>query len=111
MKLSLKKSNNRMNSKKVLKTKKLSSLEKRYCSCLMKVRDSQTSPYGICTSAVYNKQGLTRNKVVKCGKYYDFSAYTVPMIKSYLKERKIKGISKLNKKQLLKLLKEYQNTK
>ena len=108
MKLS-KKKNHKMNSKKVLRTNKLSNIEKKYCSCLMKVRDTQTSPYGICTSSIYNKQGLKRNKMIKCGKYYDFSAYTVPMLKKYLKEKNFKGISKLNKKQLLILLQKYQD--
>ena len=97
--------------KKLFKTKNLSFVEKKYCSCLMKVRNTKFNPYGICTNSVYNLQGLKRNKVVECGKYYDFSQYTVPMLRFFLKEKKVKGISKMNKKQLLNLLKKYQNKK
>ena len=96
---------------KLFKTKKLSFVEKKYCSCLMKVRNTKFNPYGICTNSVYNLQGLKRNKVVECGKYYDFSNYTVPMLKFFLNEKKVKGKSKMNKKQLLNLLKNYQNKK
>ena len=96
---------------KIFKTKNLSFVEKKYCSCLMKVRNTKFNPYGICTNSVYNLQGLKRNKVVECGKYYDFSNYTIPMLKFFLKEKKVKGISKMNKKQLLNLLKNYQNKK
>ena len=67
----------------------------------MKVRNTKFNPYGICTNSVYNLQGLKRNKVVECGKYYDFSNYTIPMLRFFLNEKKIKGISKLNKNQLL----------
>ena len=102
---------NNKDKRKKYKTKNLSFVEKKYCSCLMKVRNTKFNPYGICTNSVYNLQGLKRVKVVDCGKYYDFSKYTVPMLRFFLKEKKIKGISKLNKKQLLNLLKKYQNKK
>lgn len=102
---------NKYNSKKVLKTKNLNNREKRYCSCLMKVRDTKLNPYGICTNSVYNLQGKTRNKVVECSKYYDFSKYSVSMLKLFLKEKNIKGISKMNKKQLINLCKKYQDKK
>ena len=102
---------NKYNSKKVLKTKNLNKLEKRYCSCLMKVRETKLNPYGICTNSVYNLQGKTRNKVVECSKYYDFSKYSVNMLKLFLKEKNIKGISKMNKKELLNLCKRYQEKK
>ena len=103
--------NNKYNSKKTLKTKNLTKLEKRYCSCLMKVRNTKLNPYGICTNSVYNLQGKTRNKVVECSKYYDFSKYSVNMLKLFLKEKIIKGISKMNKKELLNLCKNYQEKK
>ena len=102
---------NKYNSKKIIKTKKLTNLEKRYCSCLMKVRNTKLNPYGICTNSVYNLQGKTRNKVVECSKYYDFSKYSVSMLKQFLKEKKIKGIAKLNKKDLVNLCKKYQDKK
>ena len=100
-----------INSKDTIKKKKLSNREKRYCSCLMKVRKPQFNPYGICTDSVYNKQGYKRSKNVDCGKYYDFSKYTIPMLKLFIKEKKIKGTSKMNKKHLLNVLKKYQNKK
>ena len=93
------------------KSQKLTNLEKRYCSCLMKVRNTKLNPYGICTNSVYNLQGKTRNKVVECSKYYDFSKYSVSMLKQFLKEKKIKGIAKLNKKDLVNLCKKYQDKK
>ena len=67
---------NRIKSHLVLKTKKLTPREKRYCSCLMKVRSKKVrNPYGICTAAGYNKQGLVRDKQITCSKYYDLSRY------------------------------------
>ena len=101
-----KKKKNKISSNKVLQTDELTEREKRYCSCLMKVRVDNFNPYAICTDSVYNKQGYTRNKVVNCEKYYDFSKYTVPLLRLFLKEKKVKGISKLNKKDLIKKLKE-----
>ena len=104
------KKNNKISSNKVLQTNKLTDVEKRYCSCLMKVKKTKFNPYAICTNSVYNKQGLRRDKIINCGKYYDFSKYTVPMLKFFLKEKKIKNISKLNKKQLLSLLRKYRKS-
>ena len=104
---------NRLKSHLVLKTKKLNPREKRYCSCLMKVRvkEKTINPYGICTAAVYNKQGLTRDKVIKCSKHYDLSRYPLRILRPYAKEKKIKNYSKLTRKELLKQLKKYQEKK
>ena len=77
----------------------------------MKLGDTKLSPYGICTNSVYNLQGKTRNKVVECSKYYDFSKYSVTMLKLFLKEKNIKGISKMNKTDLVNLCKKYQDKK
>ena len=57
------------------KNSKLTEIEKKYCRCLIKVKDE--NPYGICTSSVYNKQGHTRNKIVKCSENYDFKNLTM----------------------------------
>merc|ERR1711935_1285785 len=97
-----KKSYNRISSNRVLKTKKLSKKEKKYCSCLMRVRPKINNPYGICTSAIYNKQGQKRNKIIKCSKYYDFSKYPLKILRPYAKEKKIKNYNKLKKKELIK---------
>lgn len=104
--------NNNLNSKKIMKTKKLSKLEKRYCSCLMKVRSKRIqNPYGICTSAVYGKEDKIRNKVIECTPYYNFKKYPLKYLKLYAKEKKIKGFSKLSKKKLIPILKKYQRKK
>ena len=111
MKKTKKKSYNRISSNKVLKTKKLSKKEKKYCSCLMKVRPKINNPYGICTSAIYNKQGQKRNKSIKCSKYYDFSKYSLLILRPYAKEKKIKNYSKLKKNDLIKLLEKLNKNK
>tara|TARA_B100000676_G_scaffold150845_1_gene148920 strand:- start:672 stop:1010 length:339 start_codon:yes stop_codon:yes gene_type:complete len=104
---------NRIKSHLVLKTKKLTPREKRYCSCLMKVRSKEKTrnPYGICTAAVYNKQGLVRDRVIKCSKYYDLSRYPLRILRPYAKEKKIKNYNKLSRKELLSELKKYQQKK
>ena len=87
-------------------------IEKKYCSCLMKVRSKKNpNPYGICTDAVYGSRGLVRDKVVECSEEYKFDKYNLKMLKLYAKEKKIKGFSRMNKKELLNKLKEYQEMK
>ena len=87
-------------------------VDKKYCSCLMKVRSKKNpNPYGICTDAVYGSRGLVRDKVVECSEEYNFDKYNLKMLKLYAKEKKIKGFSKMNKKELLNKLKEYQEMK
>ena len=97
------------------KTKKLNIREKKYCSCIMKVRANLSKkntrgPYGICTSAIYNKQNKKRSKLIKCSKYYNFSVYNLKHLKEYAREKKIKltknGKSK-TKAQLLKDIELY----
>jgi hypothetical protein len=68
---------NKKNNKNKKKKTKLSSIEKRYCRCLIKVRSRKIqNPYGICTSSVYNKQNKKRTKIVKCGKNYKSKSKT-----------------------------------
>lgn len=117
------------NSKNVFKTKKLTEIEKKYCSCLMKVLNNisipntrkvkknnkkknskknkrKTGPYGICTKSVYGSRNIVRNKVVNCKEYYDFSKYPVKLLKKYAKLKKFKGVDKLRKKELISILKK-----
>ena len=112
----------RKKTKKLVKGKKyslnsiqadtLSPIEQKYCSCLMKVRSKKIpNPYGICTNAIYKSRNKTRNKVVMCSENYNFKKYTLKMLKEYAKEKKIKDYSKMNKKNLLKILKQYQEKK
>ena len=53
----------------------------------------------------------TRDKVVMCSENYNFEKYTLKQLKDYAKEKKIKGYSKMNKKNVLKILKKYQKEK
>ena len=77
------------------KTKKLNSREKRYCSCLMKVRSKSlknekiSSPYGICTNSVYNIQNVKRTKMIKCSDNYNFDQYDLKTLQAYAIEKKI----------------------
>ena len=77
-----------------------SNLEKKYCSCLMKVRGRDyklskknfklpLNPHGICTNALYNRRGLKRTKVVKCSKLYMFNKYPKQYIVAYAVEKDI----------------------
>ena len=103
---------NKIKSHLVLKTKKLTSREKRYCSCLMKVRGKGiNNPYGICTAAVYSKQGVARDTMVPCTKHYDLSRYPLRILRPYAKEKKIKNYNTLKKADLLKELKKLQEKK
>ena len=107
-----KKNYNRIKSNLVLKTKKLNPREKRYCSCLMKVRrQGIKNPYGICTSAVYTKQGEVRDKMIKCTVYYDFSKYPLNILRPFAREKKIKNYDSLKRKDLLKELYKLQDNK
>ena len=130
-KIKNKKKNNKLKNKKITKKKivnnkkkKYSSyyvlpdnsdmgiIEKKYCSCLMKVRSKKNpNPYGICTDAVYKSRGLVRDKVVECTEEYDFTKYNLKMLKMFAKEKKIKGYSNMNKPELLKTLKKFQKMK
>ena len=99
--------------KTIIKTKKNKSLtkrERRYCSCLMKVRPKIKNPYGICTNSVYNLQKTKRTKVVKCSKYYNFQKYNLKFLRAYAKEKNIKITNKgkyLTKKALVDKLEKY----
>lgn len=85
----------------------LDNIEKKYCSCLMKVRSQKIpEPYAICTKSVYGSRDSVRDKVIKCSQNYNFSKYTLTQLKLYAKEKKMKGYSKLNKKQLLRKLQQ-----
>ena len=98
--------------KTIKKKSNLTKREKKYCSCLMKVRSKKfNNPYGVCTNAVYGSRNSVRDRVVNCAKHYDFKKYNLKTLKLYAKEKKIKRYSKLNRKELLQKLKIYQKTK
>ena len=61
------------------KKSNLTKREKKYCSCLMKVRatlkkSNPRSPYAICTTSLYNAQNLKRTKRIDCSKNYNFNS-------------------------------------
>lgn len=99
----------------IKKYSRIKKLDKKYCSCIFKVRgkylsqkDTIQNPYGICTNSVYLLKGLKRPKDIKCGKYIDFNKLTYKQLKSYLIEKKISTRNKgkyISKKNLLKKLK------
>ena len=94
--------------------KKLTKRERKYCSCLMKVRPRVNNPYGICTSSVYNKQNVKRKKVVNCSSYYDYNILNMEMLKAYASEKKIPTRSKgryISKKKLIKRIDQYKKNK
>ena len=73
-----------------IKRAPLTKRERRYCSCLLQVRDkSPVNPYAVCTSSVYSQQGVTRRKRVDCDVNYDYENIPTKMIKSLAKERKV----------------------
>ena len=70
------------NRKKIKTKSNLTKREKKYCSCLMKVRatlkkSNPRSPYAICTTSLYNAQNLKRTKRVNCSKNYKFNVYNL----------------------------------
>ena len=76
-------------------TTKINNIERKYCSCVAKVRATlkkrnPRSPYAICTSSVYNKQNRKRKRRVECYKYYNFNKFSMKQLKAYAKEKKIK---------------------
>ena len=96
----------RYSSKVIVKnTKKINNRERKYCSCIAKVRTKKNlNPYAICTNSLYNRQNLIRSKLINCSKYYNFDRMNYQMLKAYAKEKKIKIY---NKGKLLKIVSLY----
>ena len=81
-------------------SKKLSKIERKYCSCLMMVlgdkkqkqarkENPKLTPFGLCTHSVYNSKGLKRTTNPECGPYYKFEKYPIDSLREYAKQRKI----------------------
>ena len=104
-KIKLNKKISKNNSIYYLTNSNLNLLNKKYCSCLMKVRKTQPNPYGICTNAIYKSKKSIKNRPIDCVKHYNFETYDVKTLKAFA-EKKIKGFSKMNRKDLLKSLKD-----
>jgi hypothetical protein len=87
------------------KKSKLSKREKRYCSCVFKLKlRNDINPYAICTSSVYNKQNKKRNKVVKCSENINYNKIDRTDLMKYARSKKLKFTSKISKKRLIKLI-------
>ncbi len=68
----------------------LSRRERKYCTCLLKVREkTKINPYAICTRSLYNLQGIKRRKTVDCDYNYNYEKIPVNMIRSLANERKV----------------------
>jgi len=88
------------------KNNKLSNVERKYCSCLVKVRSKKIkNPYGICTNSVYGSRKIKRKKVVRCSKYYNLSKLKKDQLYYIAKEKNLRISKKILKKQLIEILK------
>ena len=78
----------------------LSKRERKYCSCLLDVRDKQNeqtqetkyNPYAVCTNAVYTSQGKRRNKFVNCEASYNYEKLPAKSLRNLAKEKKLSVI-------------------
>ena len=68
---------------------KLSKVQRKYCSCLVKVRSKKIRPYGICTTSVYESRKIKRKGNVKCSKTYRLPSLTKDQLLYLAKEKKI----------------------
>ena len=99
----------------IKKKSKLLEIEKKYCSCLIKVRSNLLyknkssnkiiNPYGICTKSIYGSKNKKRDRVIRCLNNYDFNKMTHNQLKGYALEKKIRFKSKKD------LIKKFKNIK
>jgi hypothetical protein len=84
-----------------------SSIEDRYCRCILKVSASypKYNPYAVCTSSVYGRGG--RKSVIHCSERYKYEAYTTPQLRGYAKLKKLVGAETASRKKLIKMLYDY----
>lgn len=92
----------------------LSLKERRYCSCLMKVREKGFNPYGICYKSVLRGQ-KSRKGTVPCSVNYTFRKFPNKQLMEYAREKRVslkykrgknKG-KKIDRKTLLRRLNHY----
>lgn len=97
----------------IKKKAKLSTIQRKYCSCVVKVRGKTLSnPYGICTKSVYHSRNKKRTKKVGCLKNLDIKKLSKNQLKGILIEKKkIKLNSKKTKKNLITILNKYLKAK
>ena len=88
------------------KNSKLNTIQRKYCSCLVKVRSKKISPYGICTKSVYSSRNLKRKKNIKCSKTYRLTSLTKSQLLNLAKEKKIRVNKKMNRSFVMSLIKK-----
>ena len=84
----------------IKKKSKLAFIERKYCSCLIKVGENILNPFGICTKSVYSTRGKKRTKQVKCFNNYDFKKFSRKQLLAYRKSTKNKKKHKIINKYL-----------
>lgn len=119
----------------IQKNSKLKFVDRKYCSCLQKVRTSQYkkqpgnykktkkqlrekkpvttssvyNEYAVCNNSVYLSRGLKRDAMVNCSQNYDFDGLPLLSLQAYAIDKNMKITTKsgrmLSRKQLLKNIK------
>ena len=92
---------------------------RKYCSCLMKVREKGINPYGICYKSVLKGQSPPPGQGIACTVNYKFSDFTNKQLQAYAKEKRIntryirgtKRGKKLNRYDLIQKLARFQRKK
>ena len=84
----------------IKKSSKLNLIERKFCSCLIKVGENILNPFGICTKSVYSTRGKKRTKQVKCFNNYDFKKFSRKQLLAYKKSTKNKKKHKIINKYL-----------
>ena len=88
------------------KNSKLNTIQRKYCSCLVKVRSKKNTPYGICTSSVYGSRKLKRRDNIKCSKTYKLPTLTKKQLINLSIEKKIKVNKKMNRSHVMSLIRK-----
>lgn len=88
------------------KNSKLNTIQRKYCSCLVKVRSKKNTPYGICTRSVYGYRKLKRKGTVKCSKTYKLTTLTKDQLINLAKEKKIRVNKKMKRQTLMSLIRK-----
>lgn len=119
----------------IRKDSTLKLVDRKYCSCLQKVRTSQYkklpgaykktkkqlrdkktvtnrsiyNEYAVCNNSVYLSRGLRRDAMVNCSQNYDFDGLPLLSLQAYAIDKNMKLTTKsgrmLSRKQLLKNIK------
>ena len=72
------------------KKSNLTKVERKYCSCLVKVRSKKIkNPYGICTNSIYGSRNIKRKKVVNCSSNYKLKNLKKNQLRLLAHEKKI----------------------